>query len=84
MNHFTSNVYSLNQSFKDSDDELTITVKLKIKKNKDGMKYINHMFKNQQSPVITILSKLERTRKKEMKEGKQESPYYIEGKLNEY
>lgn len=83
MTKFTPNVYSINQNIKETDEELTITVKLKIKKSKQGMKYINHMYEKQQSPVVTILSKIERERKKEIKDGKYMRPYYIEGKLNE-
>lgn len=78
------NTYELEQKIKETNEELTVTIKLKILKNKNGMKYIKEMFEKQQSPVITILGKLERERKQDIKNGKYSKPYYIEGEISKH
>lgn len=78
------NTYELEQKIKETNEELTVTIKLKIFKNKNGMKYIKEMFEKQQSPVITILGKLERERKQDIKNGKYSKPYYIEGEISKH
>lgn len=84
MKFYKLGVYEGTQTISETNEEFTIAITLKIQKNKEGMKYIQNMFNKQQSPIITILGSLERQRKKDMKDGKYQKPYYIEGELDKY
>lgn len=71
-----SAAYKIKQKIKEKEDEYIIKVEMVIKKNKYGEKMIEKMIEKQESPIVTELKKIERERRKDMKDGKYERPLY--------
>lgn len=76
INKGVSGVYKIKQNIKEKEDKYVIKVEMIINKNKSGEKMIEKMIEKQESPIVTELKKMERERRKDMKEGKYESPLY--------
>lgn len=69
-------VYKIKQKITEKEDKYVIKVEMIINKNKNGEKIIEKMIEKQESPIVTELKKIERERRKDMKDGKYERPLY--------
>lgn len=72
-----SSVYKLIHTIKEDEEKYVITVRLTIKKGKQGEKYIEDMINKQESPVVKILKQHEKQHKKDIREGKNMYLYNI-------
>ena len=70
------NQYEIIDKYEENDKNITITLKMKINKEK-AQYYIDRMIKKQENPIVTEMKKLESEHRKEVREEKSK-PYYTE------